>query len=47
MTRLRFRNHRTIGRRLAAVAVLVLTASLLAGGGAIAARPAGNRSRAE
>ena len=39
MTHLRFLNHGTARRRLAAVAVLALAVSLLAGGGAFAARP--------
>src|SRR5213076_409391 len=39
MTRLHFLQHRTARRRLAAVAVLALAVSLLAGGGAFAARP--------
>ena len=41
MTRLHFLQHRTARRRLAAVAVLALAVSLLAGGGAFAARPTG------
>jgi beta-glucosidase len=41
MTRLRFLQHRTARRRLTAVAVLALAPSLLAGGGAIAARSTG------
>ncbi len=44
MTHLRFLNHRTARRRLAAVAVLALAISLLAGGGALAARPTGSAS---
>ena len=32
MTRMRLRRHRIVSRRLAAVAVLALTASLLVGG---------------
>jgi beta-glucosidase len=42
MTHLRFLKHRTARGRLAAVAVLVLAASLLAGGGAVAERPTGH-----
>jgi beta-glucosidase len=41
MTRLRFLQHRTVRRRLAAVAVLALAPILLAGGGAFAGRPTG------
>jgi beta-glucosidase len=41
MTRLRFLQHRTARRRLAAIAALALAPSLLAGGGAFAARPTG------
>src|SRR5258707_10236530 len=44
MTRLRFRQHRTARIWLAAVAVLALAPSLLAGGGAFAARPTGRPS---
>jgi beta-glucosidase len=40
MARSGFLNHRTARRRLAAVAVLVVVASSLAGAGALAARPA-------
>src|SRR6266550_863657 len=44
MTRLRFLQHRTAQRRLAAVAALALAVSLLAGGGAFAASPTGKPS---
>ena len=44
MTRFHLLQHRTVRRRLAAVAVLALAISLLAGGGALAARHAGQPS---
>jgi beta-glucosidase len=44
MTRLHLLQHRTARRRLAAVAVLAVAISLLAGGGALAARHAGQPS---
>ena len=44
MTRFHLLQHRTARRRLAAVAVLALAISLLAGGGALAARHAGRPS---
>jgi len=44
MTRFHLLQHRTVRRRLAAVAVLALALSLLAGGGALAARHAGQPS---
>jgi beta-glucosidase len=44
MTRFHVLQHRTARRRLAVVAVLAVAISLLAGGGALAARPAGQPS---